>query len=120
MQHLNDLVKLISDVLQTQPTEHWVQAFERAGVPAGPVKNIKEALDDPHTRVRDLVIKVDHPVAGEIDALGLPIKFSTGNGITRRGGRTSIRSGKGVAVHVENGGRRILQKKKTRKKGTHQ
>src|SRR3546814_641513 len=85
MQHLNDLVKLISDVLQTQPTEHWVQAFERAGVPAGPVKNIKQALDDPQTRVRDMVIKVDHPVAGEIDALGLPIKFSHGNGITRRG-----------------------------------
>src|SRR3546814_2450034 len=64
---------------------HWVQAFERAGVPAGPVKNIKQALDDPQTRVRDMVIKVAHPVAGEIDALGLPIKFSHGNGITRRG-----------------------------------
>src|SRR3546814_391609 len=56
MQHLNDLVKLISDVLQTQPTEHWAQAFERAGVPAGPVKNIKQALDDPQTRVRDMEI----------------------------------------------------------------
>ncbi|UYO92835.1 CaiB/BaiF CoA transferase family protein [Pollutimonas sp. M17] len=85
MEHLDALVKLISDVLQTRPTEHWVQAFERAGVPAGPVKNIRQALDDPQTRVRDMVIKVDHPVAGEIDALGLPIKFSGGNGVTRRG-----------------------------------
>src|SRR5690606_34189109 len=85
MQHLDDLVKLISDVLQTQSTEHWVHAFERAGVPAGPVKNMKQALDDPQTRIRDMVIKVDHPIAGEIDALGLPIKFARGNGITRRG-----------------------------------
>ncbi|MGB3288527.1 MAG: CoA transferase [Burkholderiaceae bacterium] len=85
MRHLDELVALISDVLQTRPTEYWVQAFERAGVPAGPVKNIKQALDDPQTRVRDMVIKVDHPVAGEIEALGLPIKFSGGNGVTRRG-----------------------------------
>lgn len=85
MRHLEDLVKLMSDVLQTRPTDYWVAAFERAGVPAGPVKNIRQTLDDPQTRVRDMVIKVDHPVAGEIDALGLPIKFSNGNGVTRRG-----------------------------------
>lgn len=85
MKHLDDLVKLMSDVLQTRPTDYWVAAFERAGVPAGPVKNIRQTLDDPQTRVRDMVIKVDHPVAGEIDALGLPIKFSNGNGVTRRG-----------------------------------
>lgn len=85
MKHLDELVKLMSDVLQTRPTDYWVAAFERAGVPAGPVKNIRQTLDDPQTRVRDMVIKVDHPVAGEIDALGLPIKFSNGNGVTRRG-----------------------------------
>lgn len=79
------LVELMSDVLRTQPTDHWVATFERAGVPAGPVKNMKQALDDPQTRARDMVIRVDHPVAGEINALGLPIKFSHGNGVTRRG-----------------------------------
>jgi formyl-CoA transferase len=46
---------------------------------------MKQVLDDPQTRARDLVIRIDHPVAGEVDALGLPIKFSNGNGVTRRG-----------------------------------
>jgi formyl-CoA transferase len=85
MKHLPALVELMSSVLRQHPTEHWVGAFERAGVPAGPVKHMKEVLDDPQTRAREMVIQVDHPVAGEIDALGLPIKFSHGNGVTRRG-----------------------------------
>lgn len=85
MKHREQLVELISGVLRTHTTDHWVSAFERAGVPAGPVKNMKQVLDDPQTRARDMVIRVDHPVAGEIDALGLPIKFSHGNGVTRRG-----------------------------------
>ncbi len=85
MKNLPALVELMSSVLRQQPTHHWVTAFEQAGVPAGPVKNMKQVLDDPQTRARDMVIQVDHPVAGEIDALGLPIKFSHGNGVTRRG-----------------------------------
>lgn len=84
MDHRDELVELISNVLAKKPTDHWVQAFEHAGVPAGPVKNMMQALDDPQTRMRDMVIQVDHPVAGQIDALGLPIKFSHGNGVTRR------------------------------------
>lgn len=85
MKHREQLVELMSNVLRAHPTDHWVAAFERAGVPAGPVKNMKQVLDDPQTRAREMVIRVEHPVAGEIDALGLPIKFSHGNGVTRRG-----------------------------------
>ncbi|MEJ8846096.1 CoA transferase [Variovorax rhizosphaerae] len=85
MNHLEELVETMSAVLRTRGTDEWVTVFETAGVPAGPVKNMKQVLDDPQTRARDMVIRVDHPVAGEIDALGLPIKFSNGNGVTRRG-----------------------------------
>ncbi|GLC92818.1 CoA transferase [Cupriavidus sp. TA19] len=79
------LVAQMSQVLASRTTEEWVLAFEQAGVPAGPVKNMVQVLEDPQTRARDMVIRVEHPVAGEIDALGCPIKFSHGNGVTRRG-----------------------------------
>ncbi|MDM0108530.1 CoA transferase [Variovorax sp. J22R24] len=85
MKNLELLVETMSGVLRTRSTDSWVEAFEQAGVPAGPVKHMKQVLDDPQTRARDMVIRVDHPVAGEVDALGLPIKFSHGNGVTRRG-----------------------------------
>lgn len=85
MAHRDAMVDAISGATLTRGTQKWVGIFEQAGVPAGPVKNMKQVLDDPQTRARDMVIRVEHPVAGEIDALGLPIKFSNGNGVTRRG-----------------------------------
>jgi formyl-CoA transferase len=80
-----ELVAHMSEVLATRTTDEWVAEFEKAGVPAGPVKNVVQVLDDPQTRARNMVIKVDHPAAGTIDALGCPIKFSHGDGVTRRG-----------------------------------
>ncbi len=85
MQHRDLLVETLSAVLKTQTTDRWVEAFERAGVPAGPVKTMTQVLADPQVRARDMVIEVDHGVAGVVESLGCPIKFSGGNGITRAG-----------------------------------
>ncbi|MCD2168003.1 MULTISPECIES: CaiB/BaiF CoA transferase family protein [Comamonas] len=79
------LISIISEAMRSNTTDYWVEKFEQAGVPAGPVRKIKDMLEDPQTLARDMVIEVDHPVAGQVQALGLPIKFSHGNGVTRRG-----------------------------------
>lgn len=79
------LISIITEAMRSNSTDYWVEKFEQAGVPAGPVRKIKDMLEDPQTLARDMVIEVDHPVAGQVQALGLPIKFSHGNGVTRRG-----------------------------------
>ncbi|MDR2329150.1 MAG: CoA transferase [Comamonas sp.] len=79
------LIAIISEAMRSNTTDYWVEKFEQAGVPAGPVRKIKDILEDPQTLARDMVIEVDHPIAGQVQALGLPIKFSHGNGVTRRG-----------------------------------
>lgn len=79
------LISIISEAMRSNTTDYWVEKFEQAGVPAGPVRKIKDMLEDPQTLARDMVIEVDHPIAGQVQALGLPIKFSHGNGVTRRG-----------------------------------
>nr|WP_312989869.1 CaiB/BaiF CoA-transferase family protein [Comamonas koreensis] len=85
MAHRDLLISIITEAMRSNTTDHWVEKFEQAGVPAGPVRKIKDMLEDPQTLARDMVIEVDHPVAGQVQALGLPIKFSHGNGVTRRG-----------------------------------
>lgn len=79
------LVEIMSSILATRGTDEWVEACERAGVPAGPVKTMTQVLADPQVRARDMVIQVAHPTAGQVDALGCPIKFSHGDGVTSRG-----------------------------------
>ena len=85
MRHREALVAEMSTVLGTRDTDTWVAEFELAGVPAGPVKSMGQVLDDPQVKARGMLVEVDHPVAGTVTALGCPIKFSHGDGVTRRG-----------------------------------
>ena len=66
-----------------RPSADWLAAMERAGLPAGPVLDICEMHADPQTQARDMVVAVDHPVAGRVRTIGAPVKFGTGGGVTR-------------------------------------
>ncbi len=39
---------------------------------------------DPQTQAREMVVATDHPVAGRVDTLGLPVKFGDTPGGIRR------------------------------------
>ncbi len=54
----------------------WLERLEAAGVPAGPVLDIREVHHDPQTLARDMVVKVPHSRLGQVETLGLPVKFS--------------------------------------------
>ena len=76
MANLAALVEAINAVMVTRDRADWMAAFEAAGVPAGPVHSIGEALSHPQALARDMVVELDHPVAGKTRAIGAPIKFS--------------------------------------------
>jgi crotonobetainyl-CoA:carnitine CoA-transferase CaiB-like acyl-CoA transferase len=76
MQNLNALTNAMKPILATRTRAEWIAAFDAAGVPAGPVHSIGEALEHPQTRARRMVVDVDHPQAGRTHALGCPIHFS--------------------------------------------
>jgi crotonobetainyl-CoA:carnitine CoA-transferase CaiB-like acyl-CoA transferase len=76
MENLQELCAAMSAVLKTQDTAFWVDAFDAAGVPVGPVNTIGQALSHPQALARDMVVELDHPQAGHTQALGCPIHFS--------------------------------------------
>ena len=63
---------------------HWLARLDAAGVPCGPINTYPEALSDPHTLARGLVVDLVHPVAGAIKALGVPVKLSVTPGAVER------------------------------------
>jgi formyl-CoA transferase len=71
-----------------RPSEEWITAFQAAGIPVGPIKNVAEILDDPHVRAREMVVEVDHPVIGRMKTLGVPIKLSETPGAVTRAAPT--------------------------------
>jgi crotonobetainyl-CoA:carnitine CoA-transferase CaiB-like acyl-CoA transferase len=76
MAHLDELVDLMNAVVRTRTRAEWQAAFDAAGVPAGPVHTIGEALSHPQTLARGMVVDLVHPQAGPTRAIGCPIHFS--------------------------------------------
>jgi crotonobetainyl-CoA:carnitine CoA-transferase CaiB-like acyl-CoA transferase len=84
MRNLEALTPIVGEALKARPSAHWIAEFERAGVPVGPVNRIGDMLEDPQVRAREMVVELEHPVAGATRALGLPVKLSRTPGKVER------------------------------------
>ncbi len=76
MKNLPALVTAMNDVLARKTRSQWLALLDAAGVPAGPVNSVREALTHPQTLARGMVVDLVHPEAGATRALGCPIHFS--------------------------------------------
>ncbi len=62
--------------LREHTTAHWLIELEKAGVPCGPINNIKQVVEDPQVITRNMLVAIDDPEAGECRTAGNPIKMS--------------------------------------------
>ncbi|MES2363269.1 MAG: CoA transferase [Pseudomonadota bacterium] len=70
-----ETVALVQGVIRTQNVETWMKVMNSAGIPASPVNNIAQALADPQTDARHMVMNYDHPVGGAMKAVAYPVLF---------------------------------------------
>jgi crotonobetainyl-CoA:carnitine CoA-transferase CaiB-like acyl-CoA transferase len=73
----------LAAVLSTRTREAWIGIFRAAGVPAGAVRTIEEALADPQLAAREMIATVAHPTIGPLRVLGVPVKLSATPGSIR-------------------------------------
>jgi crotonobetainyl-CoA:carnitine CoA-transferase CaiB-like acyl-CoA transferase len=72
------------DVLRRELTQlfsSWrradlLNALSDVGVPVSAVRTVTEALADPQVAAREMIVPLEHAVAGPIRVLGTPLKFS--------------------------------------------
>ena len=50
----------------------------------GPALRRQQVVDDPHTKAREMVVEMEHPEAGTVYGLGIPVKLSATPGSVRR------------------------------------
>jgi len=75
MKNLPALIAELEQIFAARTTDHWINVLNNAGIPAGPINSISDMHEDAQTLARDMVIEVDHPVAGKLQTLGAPVKF---------------------------------------------
>ncbi|MEL7138116.1 MAG: CoA transferase [Pseudomonadota bacterium] len=78
------LAEALNAVLRGRTTAEWLAVMEEGGLPAGPVLSIREMQTDPQARARGMVTETEHPVAGPVETLGLPVTFHDTPGSVRR------------------------------------
>jgi crotonobetainyl-CoA:carnitine CoA-transferase CaiB-like acyl-CoA transferase len=76
MANLPALVESLEAALEGDTTASWVERLLARGVPAGPLNDYAQAVNDPHTLARGMVEDVDHPVEGRVPTIGFPVKMS--------------------------------------------
>ena len=78
-----ELRPLLVERLKTQPAAEWLSKLKEAGVPCGGVRDLDQLFSDPQIIDRAMVVALDHPAAGLIQQLGVPIKLGDTPGAVR-------------------------------------
>jgi crotonobetainyl-CoA:carnitine CoA-transferase CaiB-like acyl-CoA transferase len=84
MRNLEMLTATLTPLFKRRSSVEWLRRLEQAGVPAGPVLEVGQMHQDPQALAREMIVQTEHPTAGIVKAIGLPIKFSdTPGGVPR-------------------------------------
>ena len=84
-ENMDELKKILEDKLAYKTTNEWVKQFENLKIPCGPIYNIKEAVESPQVKARNMIVKAYHKVIGEFKLAGNPIKMSSYKDENKRG-----------------------------------
>ncbi|WP_433413256.1 CaiB/BaiF CoA transferase family protein [Microtetraspora malaysiensis] len=72
----DELLPIIEAALARWPAREWGMRLADAGVPAGPINTVDQALAHPQVRARNMIGEVEHPIAGTISMVASPLKLS--------------------------------------------
>jgi formyl-CoA transferase len=73
--NFEQLEKELATTFATRSREEWLQLLEQHDVPASPLYNMKEVLEDPQVLHLDLTEEVEHPKTGKAKFVGGPVRF---------------------------------------------
>lgn len=60
----------------TKTMDEWLHILKEGGIPVGPINDVERVIKDPAVIARDMIVTTHHPVAGDVEMAGVPIKLS--------------------------------------------
>lgn len=77
------LIPMLEQKFRQRTVREWVDLFRSIRIPCGPIYRLSELYDDPYVIEREMVKTVEHPTAGTVKTVGVPVKFHHGEGGVR-------------------------------------
>jgi crotonobetainyl-CoA:carnitine CoA-transferase CaiB-like acyl-CoA transferase len=75
-QHRAALNKAISEITRQKPAAHWVERFEEAGIPAGPINTIDKVFADPQVQHLGIAAPISTSLFGDTRMVASPVNFT--------------------------------------------
>jgi crotonobetainyl-CoA:carnitine CoA-transferase CaiB-like acyl-CoA transferase len=76
VEHRDALIALLIPYLKTRSAADWMQAFEAAAVPCGPINTIDQVFENPQIKARQMQVNLQGDDGVTVPGLANPIVFS--------------------------------------------
>ncbi|HPR34303.1 MAG TPA: CaiB/BaiF CoA-transferase family protein [Anaerolineaceae bacterium] len=67
---------ILAERFMTKTAEEWQKMFDEVGIPSGPINTVDKVVANEQVIARDMILEVEHPVAGTTRIPGIPTKLS--------------------------------------------
>ena len=74
--YVKEVYAFIAEILKTRTTADWLEAFNRADIPAMPMQTLESLIDDAHLQAVKLFELAEHPSEGKIRQMRNPTRWS--------------------------------------------
>ena len=81
--HRKEINRIVNEKMRILPRDEWMKRFNAAGVPCGPINNLKEVFSDPQVLHQEMVLESPQPT-GPVRMPGFPVKMSQAPARLRR------------------------------------
>lgn len=75
VENYHELKPILNKIFIEFSTEEWQKSLDKAGIPNSPINTIDQLFTNKQVKARDMLIKINHPKAGEMIIPNSPIKF---------------------------------------------
>lgn len=67
--------EIIAEVTKLHPSEYWIARMEEAGIPCGPVNDIRDVFEDPQVQHLEMAMPMHHRKRGDIKVVAQPVNI---------------------------------------------
>ena len=82
--NITDLYRIVADQTPARTTEEWAAMFSEAQIPAMPVRELADIVNDPHLRETGFFRHWEHPSEGAYLEMQPPVRFGAAPDLPRR------------------------------------
>jgi crotonobetainyl-CoA:carnitine CoA-transferase CaiB-like acyl-CoA transferase len=75
-QHREELIPLLCALFEKAPAGEWLSRLLAEDIPASAIQTVGEAVNDPQTLARGLIVEIKHPTLDVVRSIANPVRMS--------------------------------------------